>query len=186
MIQTKSLSNRQIRGLLRKSIRGDTRAFQTIVESYQSYAYALAYRILVQQEDAEDVVQEAFLRVWRHAADYHPGTRFTTWLYSIVSNLCYDRLRKRRRQNEAAQAGEPGELPAASPVDHESGDLLDDIHRALSDLPIRQRIVFILRDLQDLPIRVTAEILDISESAVKSNLYYARKQLRTLLKDIQK
>lgn len=186
MTQTESLSNRQIRRLLRKSIRGDTRAFQTIVEMYQSYAYALAYRVLVNQDDAEDVVQEAFLRVWQHAADYDPGVKFTTWLYSIVTNLCNDRLRIRRRQNEIYDAGEADELSVDSFQDKAAGQILENIHQVLRDLPHQQQMVFILRDLQDLSVKDAAGILHISESAVKSNLHYARKQLRTLLKVTQK
>jgi len=184
MKQTESLTNRQIRRLLRNSLRGDTRAFRSIVETYQSYAYALAYRILAQQEDAEDVVQDAFLRVWRHAADYKPGIKFTTWLYSIVSNLCYDRLRMRQRQNEFSTAGEPENLSDTPLQGDAAGGLLHNIHRVLRDLPHQQQMVFILRDLQDLSVKEVASILDISESAVKSNLHYARKQLRGLLKDL--
>lgn len=185
MGQSAELSCREVSRLLKKSRRGDMQSFRVIVETYQSYAYALAYRVLVNQEDAEDAVQEAFLRVWRHSENYTPENKFTTWLYTVVTNVCYDRLRQRKR-TEAYRESESGSTPGYTmDSQNEHEDLLRVLHNRLGILPERQRIVFILRDLQNLSVRDVAAILDISESAVKTNLHYARKQLQTILKDIK-
>jgi len=175
--------------LLRRGVNGDLEAFGELVAAYQQFAYALAFRLLLNEEDAEDVVQESFLRVWRHLAGYDTRRKFTTWLYSIVTNLCYDRLRalQVRAHRALHEVGEPefaGERGASGPEQDCTNEMLRRrLGRLVAGLSPTQRVVFILRDLQELTVKDVAKILAISEGAVKSNLYYARKSLRERLKD---
>ena len=82
---------------------GDMSAFQSLVEEYQIYAYKLAFRLLCSEDEAKDVVQESFIRVWRHIQKYDLRSKFTTWLYKIVTNLCYDHLKARNRRTRIFQ-----------------------------------------------------------------------------------
>ena len=86
--------------LLLRSKQGDMDAFRLVVEHYQGYASSLAIRMLCDTDEADDVVQDAFIRVWRHLSNYDTGSKFTTWLYTIVTNLCFDHLRARKRSRE--------------------------------------------------------------------------------------
>ncbi len=172
--------------------RADKEAFREIVERHQEYAFALAFRILCEGEEAKDVVQESFMRVWIHRADYRAEMKFTTWLYRIVVNLCYDLLRaKQRRERIFLRAGENmGALVEADRHDpeelEENRDLAERIRRFAKGLPERQRIVFALRDLQDQTVEEVAAIVGISASAVRTNLCYARAAIRMKLQEQKK
>lgn len=165
--------------------RNDKRAFREVVQRNQEYAFALAFRFLCDNEEARDVVQESFVRVWTHRADYDPGTKFTTWLYRIVVNLCYDRLRALQRRDKifsraenrmqgAAATDNPEELAA-------NRDLAERISRLAETLPEKQRIVFTLRDLHDQTVEEVAAIVGISAESVRTNLCYARAAIRAKL-----
>lgn len=166
---------------------GDTAAFEELVRQYQPYAYSLAARMLGNEQEAEDAVQEAFIRVWRSIDRYDPAVRFTTWLYRIVTNLCLDHLRSRRRRNWVTISDDSDErnsdLQAGSdPSDQTSGeDLLSIIRKLSYVLPETQRTVFVLRDLQDLSIQEVCSITGLSQGSVKTNLHYARRKLREQL-----
>lgn len=177
------------RDLIHRSLNGDPEAFGELVAAYQQYAYALAFRLLLNEEDSEDIVQESFLRVWRHLSEYDPRRKFTTWLYAIVTNLCYDRLRAMRIRtyrplHEVGASEFTGTGGDSGPEqDYTNQVLRQRLGRLVAGLSPTQRVVFILRDLQELTVKEVAKILKISEGAVKSNLYYARKSLRERLKD---
>ena len=72
-----------------------------MVEQFQSYAYSLAFRLVLNEDNAKDIVQESFIRIWRHISNYDSNILFTTWLYKIVTNLCYDNLKSSKRRNNA-------------------------------------------------------------------------------------
>jgi len=164
---------------------GNPAAFEELVRQYQPYAYSLAVRMLCDEQEAEDAVQEAFINVWRSIDRYDPSVRFTTWLYRIVTNLCLDHLRARRRRNWISFSRTGNEEGAAeiradgSPSDLASTEDLISIIRTLSSgLPETQQTVFVLRDLQDLSIREVCSITGLSEGSVKTNLHYARRKIR--------
>jgi RNA polymerase sigma-70 factor (ECF subfamily) len=164
---------------------GDTAAFEELVRQNQPYAYSLAVRMLGNEQEAEDAVQEAFIRVWRSIDRYDPRVRFTTWLYRIVTNHCLDHLRSRRRRNwvpisDDGDERNDVELQAGcDPSVQSSGEDLFSIIRKLADvLPETQRTVFVLRDLQDLSIQEVCSITGLSQGSVKTNLHYARRKLR--------
>lgn len=170
---------------------GDVLAFRRLVELHQQYAFSLAFRIVCDEDDARDIAQETFIRVWQHIKDFVPEVKFTTWLYRIVVNLSYDRLKGRGRRRRLFVT-----MSETTGFDHEEGVLAVDAHienRDLSDkikaiargLPRKQRMVFVLRDLQDMTVEETAEILKMSHESVKTNLCYARRHIRLRLKQTE-
>ena len=169
---------------------GDMKAFQLLVEEYHTYAYRLALRILCSEEEAKDVVQESFIRVWRHIQKYDLRSKFTTWLYKIVTNLCYDNLKARKRRNRLFQTDsfkmDSNLLASNDDLEKDIGDreLAEVIHNIAEELAPTQRIVFVLRDLQDISIQEVVTITGISKGAVKSNLYHARRHIRKKLEII--
>jgi RNA polymerase sigma-70 factor (ECF subfamily) len=174
----------QIQTLVRLSIGGDRHAFGEIVREYQQMAYSVAVRLLWDPHDAEDAVQEAFVRIWKSLHSFKPASRFSTWMYTIVTNVCLDVLRTRKRQlsdlpdSLTEPAGQEGEDPS----DVVAGrDLLRILHILAESLPARQRLVFTLRDLQDLSIRDVVRITGLSAASVKTNLHLARRRLRRTL-----
>ncbi len=178
--------------ILLRSREGDSEAFRALVDHYQGYALRLAGRLLGDEDEAKDAVQDAFVRVWRHLPRFDPRARFTTWLYRIVTNLCYDRMKADRRRERAMEMGAreadpPGAGSHGRSPDrgmHEA-DAARRIRGLGGTLPPAQRLVFVLRDLQDLSVRETAKVAGMSEGAVKSNLYHARKALRKELRKAQ-
>jgi len=170
----------------------DTDAFRQIVKRHQGYAFALAFRILCESEDAKDVVQESFIRVWTHRAEYHADVKFTTWLYKIVVNLCYDRLRAKQRREKMFlrqddRMGEPTEMHSDNPEELAvNRDLAERILHLAAKLPEKQRIVFTLRDIHDQTIEEVAAIVGISPESVRTNLCYARAAIRTRLEGMRK
>ncbi len=176
------------RDAIRKSRSGDTSAFAVIVRAYQSYAFALAIRLLYDEHEAEDVVQESFVRVWTHLPRYDEGVAFTTWLYTIVTNLCLDRLRARRRRQRffspIESTGDAEECRSFGPDTfqfHSNRDLVEKVRLLTQRLTINQRLVFTLRDLQELSISETVLVTGMSPASVKTHLSAARRRLREFI-----
>jgi RNA polymerase sigma-70 factor, ECF subfamily len=159
----------------------DPQAFRRLVMDHQAYAYRLAYRLLLDEDDARDVAQESFIRIWRHWSCFRPEARFTTWLYKIVVNLCYDQLRIRARRKTVLEKTEDIDS-VADPADLgrrlEQQDLLSRLQGSIDRLPLKQRTVFILRDLEGLSIDEVRRITGLSAATIKTNLYHARHALR--------
>jgi RNA polymerase sigma-70 factor (ECF subfamily) len=174
-----------------RATHGSTQAFREVVEWLQPYAYSVACRFTGDADDAEDIVQEAFVRLWRHLPDYKPEIKLTTWLYRIVVNLCFDFLKSRHRRQQKNRIGLVDGHDVADPGTPEKElqqrELVDAIHRACETLPPKQRAVFILRDLEGLSAQEACEALSMDPGTLKSNLFYARRQmgekLRTLYQD---
>jgi RNA polymerase sigma-70 factor (ECF subfamily) len=178
---------RDLGPLIARCQSGDMQAFRTLVRENQSYAFGLALRVLHNEQDAEDVTQEAFIRVWKHLRGFDPRSRFTTWLYSIVSNLCLDRLRSEKRWRKLVTREDTGneseQLPGTQrPEDIQSNiELVGIIRRLTERLPPKQRLVFTLRDFEECSIEETSEMTGLSVGAVKTNLYHARRHIRDIL-----
>lgn len=176
--------------LLKRCLDGDRRAFRQLVASCQQYAFALAFRIVLDEDEAKEIVQEAFIRVWKNLASYDPSVRFTTWLYKIVVNLSYDAARKRTRHQGRSVPLDAADEQEGRPAPEEetaliNRDLAAKIRAFAEDLPRVQRMVFVLRDLQDLSVDETAEILSMSPGAVKTNLCYARRSIRKHMEQLE-
>ncbi len=175
----------EYRDLLDRVGKGDMAAFEQLVGMHQPFAYRLAVRLLCSEAEAEDAVQEAFVRVWRNIRRYDPAVLFTTWLYRIVTNLCLDQLRRRKRQRAFVNSGPsdvgagadpPGDLNIEDAVS--TADLVRIVKAIAGSLPETQRLVFLLRDVQDLSIQEVRQITGLSEASIKTNLHYARRAVR--------
>ena len=172
-----------------RAVEGDQAAFRSLVEAHYGYASAIARNLLPSPEDVEDAVQESFIRVWKHLRDYDGRAKFTTWLHAIVTRLCYDRIRSGTRRMRIFQRldaeGERSDEIRMTGTDQvaEESDLAQSIVRVAHKLPHQQRIVFLLRDVEDRTIDEIADALSINANAVRVNLFYARKRIRQQLQD---
>ena len=180
------MSNNETSNRVEAARAGNRAAFAELLRSHQQFAYGVAFRFLWDVQEAEDVVQETFVRIWRNLPRFDAEQSFTTWMYAIVTNLCRDRVRDRKRRPSIAmepdcmaQLEDDGIQDVATAVAGEN--LLEIIRRLTEGLPLKQRLVYTLRDLQDLSVQEVAGILEISESSVKTNLHLARRKLRGLL-----
>jgi RNA polymerase sigma-70 factor, ECF subfamily len=173
--------------LIEDAQKGDVTAFEKIVRYHQSYAYAIAFRFFCNEDDAEDVVQESFIRIWNHLKDFDPRMKFTTWMYKIVVNLCYDKAKSnKRRMSVFARLNDNSFKDDYIENTDIERDLTNKetaalIKRIADGLSEKQRMIFLLRDIQDLTIEEVAVITGMSESAIKTNLFYARQNIRKKL-----
>jgi RNA polymerase sigma-70 factor, ECF subfamily len=169
--------------LLARLAKGDEGAYRLLVQRHLSRVFALGRRMLGNEHDAEDVAQEAFLRVWRHAPVWQPGrARFETWLYRVTLNLCYDRLRRRRETTVDEMPDVADESPTAIEA-HAGRDRARQVEAALAQLPERQRAALVLCHYQELSNAEAARLLEITVEALESLLARGRRTLRTLLAD---
>lgn len=171
--------------LARKAQSGDQAAFATLVQRYSGAIFNQAYRMLNDAHEAEDAVQEVFLRAYRNLASFDPERRFVTWLLTIGSNHCIDRLR-RRRMRWLTLDDVAFWLPSAE-TGPEGRALLDErrmaVQRALQRLPENYRAVTVLRYWHDLSYLEIAASLGLTEATVKTRLHRARKMLAEALED---
>jgi RNA polymerase sigma-70 factor (ECF subfamily) len=188
--QSTDPSIQKLAEILDRCISGDLLAFRPLVEEYQGYAFSVAFRVLCDEEEARDVVQESFIRIWSNLRRYNREVKFTTWMYSIVTHLCYDKLRSRKKRGATAiDAVDPSLLASVAVEDNperlfNNKELAGVITMLTEKLPPKQKMVFVLRDLQGLSVREVSDILGVSEGSVKTNLVYARRYLREQLKPI--
>jgi RNA polymerase sigma-70 factor (ECF subfamily) len=163
---------------------GDRRAFHALVGRHQGRAFRVAFRMMRNKADAEDVTQEALLRVWTNAASWRPTAAFATWLYRVVVNLAIDRQRAQQRRgphaplDEADALADPGPDPAQAAVQGETGRL---IAAAVAALPDRQRAALVLAHFEGLSNAEAAEALGTSISGVEALLVRARRALKDRL-----
>lgn len=166
-----------------RALAGDQSAFATLVARYTGAVYNQAYRMLNDAQEAEDAVQEVFLRAFRRLDSYDPQRRLVTWLLTIGSNYCIDRLRRRRFNwmtlDDVAfwlPSGEPG--PEGSAI---LGERRAAVQRALQRLPENYRSVTVLRYWHDMSYLEIADSLGLTEATVKTRLHRARKMLMETL-----
>ena len=168
---------------------GDAEEFSRLVDAYSNRIYHLAVKLLNQQQDAEDVLQETFLKAYRGLKSFDGRSKISTWLFRIATNEALMVLR--RKHPEVVSIDEPVEteegeqepvqivdwccLPENELLSEETRERLD---AAVQKLPESLRIVFLLRDINDLSTHETAEVLDLSDTAVKTRLSRARLRLR--------
>ncbi len=163
--------------LLRRIAADDRDAFRELVNRHQSRIVTLAYRFLGRWDAAEDVGQDALVRVFEHARRIRPQAKFTTWLYRVVANLCWDsRRRAARRPPTPTDSSEPDPADFA-----QREELRQAVRRAVADLPDRQRLVLILHRFDGLGQREIAQITGWSVAAVESCLVRAYARLRESL-----
>src|ERR1700732_1228534 len=182
--------------LIRAAQDGDHAAFEQLVCAYDQNVLRLAMNLLRSPEDARDVYQEAFLRVYRNLNSFRFDCSFHTWLYRIVTNLCLDQMRKRKvRKEESSQIeatdGPVDRMDTLQELRVEgdpqrsmfAGELRERIQKTLGELSARERMVFELRHYQGLKLRKIGEILGTSEEAAKNCLFRATQKMRVALGD---
>jgi len=178
--------------LMMRFASGDDEAFDALVGRHKNSAYRLAYRYLHHDADAEEVALEAFVRVWRSRTTYVPTASFTTWLYRIIVNLCYNKLRSHRtlesRHRASSEEAELGlqtqkDEQTSSPADDLAGKELEQmLQQAIRDLPAAQRMAVLLSRFEGLSYADTASAMGTTEKAVKSLMARARAALAQKLK----
>ncbi len=175
---------------------GDDQAFRELVDRHKLSVLNLCLRFVGNKQDAEDLAQEAFMRVFQAATSYEVKAAFTTWLYRITVNLCLNHLRHKKilrflsldqatTSHHSSQPRLP-ELPDSQrpDVDFEQKELQHFVQQAIQSLPENQRTVLILYRYQDLSYKEIAEVLDTSVSAVESRLHRAKENLTKKLKSL--
>ena len=183
--------------LIRAAQRGDQDAFEQLVRAYDQGVLRLAMNLLRSPEDARDVYQEAFLRVYRNLHSFRLDSSFHTWLYRIVTNVCFDYLRKRkvRKEEQSVLQTDEGPVdrmehfeergPGADPERaYENHQIRSRLESALGGLSPRERMVFELRHYQGLRLRNIGEVLGTSEEAAKNCLFRATQKMRSALGDL--
>lgn len=169
-------------GLMRRIQKDEYEAFEELVNRYRSRLVNLIFRMLSDQNEAEDLVQETFLRVWTHRQDYDFSYCLSTWIYTIALNLAKNELRKRRRFKffNLGEMTEKGlELPDPKMGPSALGHMLQS---AIAQLPTRYKTAFLLRDVQQLPYEQVAQILGVPLGTVKSRVNRARSVLKNELR----
>ena len=177
--------------LLDQAREGQERAFAQLVEAHSERAIALAWRLVGHREDAEEIAQEAFLRLYHALATFRGDSSIATWLYRTVSRLAIDHLRREQlkkrflffRSSASSDRSDPletaADLSANSPLDRLlAKELAGHMQLVLDRLPPQQKAVFVLRHLEELPLREIAETLGLEEGTVKSHLHRAVARFR--------
>jgi len=174
--------------------KGDQTAFAEFVDMYKDRVFNISFRMLGNRHEAEDIAQEAFIRAYVNIDTFDHMRKFSTWLFRIATNLCIDRLRKKKPDYHLdaelsgtdgltmyAKIADDGELPDAQV---ESMELQDQIHQAILKLSNIYRPVIILRYIEELSLKEISEVLDLPLGTVKTRIHRGREALRKQLQYI--
>jgi RNA polymerase sigma-70 factor (ECF subfamily) len=182
--------------LVRRCRAGDSTAFDELVARYRQRVFSMIYNMVHNEQDAWDLAQDSFLKAWKSMDKFRGQAAFFTWLYRISANVTIDWLRKKQVQGETEfddtvglPQVEPGATtaPRAEPAPYqrmEREEIRRRIEAAIAQLSPEHRAVIQLKEMQDLQYNEIAEVMDCSIGTVMSRLFYARKKLQTLLKDV--
>jgi RNA polymerase sigma-70 factor (ECF subfamily) len=168
---------------------GDHQAFRALVERHQNSIVGTVTKMLGNTSDSEDIAQQVFIRVWKHAKRYRPDNKFTTYLYTITRNLVYNETRRRSRKKTVSTDMREDEHHLQHPDDESArpdaslldSELREAIDAAIASLPENQRLAVVLRRYDNLPYEEIAAVLNTSVPSVKSLLFRARTTLRDSL-----
>ena len=166
---------------------GDKTAFRSVVQTYQRLVFSLAFKMLADEDEAKDVVQETFIRVWQGIGGYDVRRPFTTWLYTIASRLCLDRFKRINRivpmpDDEVVLRWFASEADTQRSL--ENSELVAIVRTLTDQLSAKQKLVFTLCQLEGLSSDEVERITGLNASQVKSNLYVARQTIREKLKQL--
>lgn len=187
------MTREQEAAIVRKVLGGDANAFETLVLEYEKNVYNIALRMTGNSEDAADMTQEAFIKAYNSLQSFRGDSKFSVWLYRIVSNVCLDFLRSKNRRPTVSLSvedddGEDTQLDVAD--ESQSPELLldrkltrDSVRRGLDSLPPDYRQILLLREIQGLSYDEIAQTLSLEVGTVKSRIFRARKRLCTFLID---
>jgi RNA polymerase sigma-70 factor (ECF subfamily) len=194
--QTSTLTGEDESALIRRAQGGDRGAFDGLVRLYDQQVLRLVLKVVQSPEEARDLYQESFLKIYRSLSRFRFESRFSTWLYRVVMNVCFDYLRRQKTRDEV-QAPETEDSDTDffhTVADHQpandpdktfrAGEIRRRIERALTRLGPRERMVFELRHFQGMKLRAIGELCGTSEETAKNSLFRATQKLRTELNDL--
>jgi RNA polymerase sigma-70 factor, ECF subfamily len=181
-----------IKKRIKQVIKGDQDAFGEIVEIYKNSVYQLSYRMLGNQQEAEDIAQEAFIRAFVNINSFNQDLKFSTWLFRIATNLCIDRIRKKKPDYylDAEVYGKEGltmysQIPSNTPLPEaelESLELQETVQKEILKLPEKYRSAIVLKYVEELSLNEISEILDLPLGTVKTRIHRGREALRQQLR----
>lgn len=179
--------------LIKKAAKGDVDAFEMLIEEYQKKVYNIALGILKNHDDANDIAQEVFIKIFKSIKNFKGESSFSTWIFRITTNACLDEIRK-RKNNQTVSTDEnivldDGEVtkqiiddgPSPDEI-YEKNELKKYVAKAISNLGEEHRTVIVLRDIQGFSYDEIADILDCPKGTVKSRINRARLMLKDILK----
>ena len=183
--------------LVRQAQAGDTEAFDRLVSRSRTRIFGMIYNMVHNEQDAWDLAQDSFLKAWKSIARFRGQSSFYTWMYRIVMNVTIDWLRKKQVKGAGAEFDDAIQLkeidpasrtvPHAGPLPHEGmqgREIRDRIDAAIAQLSPEHRAVILMKEIEDMQYREIAESLGCSIGTVMSRLFYARKKLQNLLRDV--
>ncbi|WHY00936.1 RNA polymerase sigma factor SigW [Neobacillus sp. DY30] len=183
-----------IKKRIKQVIKGDQDAFAEIVEIYSNSIFQLGYRMLGNRQEAEDIAQEAFIRAYVNIKSFNQDLKFSTWLFRIATNLCIDRIRKKKPDYylDAEVSGTDGltmysQLASDSPLPEnelESLELQESVQKEILKLPEKYRSVIVLKYIEELSLNEISEILDLPLGTVKTRIHRGREALRQQLRHV--
>lgn len=169
---------------LNQALAGDKDGFRVLVERYSRPLFGLAFRMTGNENDAEDIVQESFLRAWKHLPNYDGRASFSTWVYRIAANCALDMLRARRRRGPAEDLDDHPHLAVAAAGPDAAvfgGQMQVRLQEAMADLSATERTAFVLRHHEELSIDEISSTLGVSREAAKHSVFRAVQKLRRAL-----
>ena len=162
--------------IIKQCQQGDVAAFKAIYDACSPSMLCVALRMLGNQQDAEDALQTAFIKLYRGIGGFRFQSQLSTYLYQILSRVCFDMIRSRKRRQS-------DELQDSSKIEHLQTDLKMQLEEAIARLPDRMRLCFVLFAVEGLKQEEIAEIMNLSLGGVKSTIYHAKVKLQQMLKD---
>jgi RNA polymerase sigma-70 factor (ECF subfamily) len=170
--------------IIRQCQSGNKEVFRWVVQTHQRLVFSVALKMLADEEEAKDVVQETFIRAWQRIRDYDPRKPFTTWLYTIASRLCIDHLKRMRRllplpEDERVLQRFVADTDCQRTL--ENSEWVAIVRMLANELSPKQKLVFTLCQLEGLPSTEVEQITGLDARQVKSNLYVARQTIRKRL-----
>jgi RNA polymerase sigma-70 factor, ECF subfamily len=177
-----AVRNPEEKELVGLALEGDSRGFAGLVRMHQRRAYAVARAIVLTHEDAEDAVQEGFLRAYQAMDRFDPGQSFGAWLNRIVANAALD-LARRKKVRNVEELSDSMPSPFRDPAEH--AELRARLKNALAKLPERSRAVIVLHDVEGFTHAEIGQLLGIPGGTARSDLHHARQKLRGLLENLR-
>jgi len=172
--------------IIQACITRDQNAFRMLVDNYADFAFSVAFRIMNDEDESKDIVQESFISVWNKIEGFNPRNNFSNWLYRIIVNRCYDALRKKKRNPLVHPDDNNWNIPGVF-SDSNADTRLDNeeigkmIRRLTNQLSRKQKIVFVLSELEGLSREDISEITGMTRTSIKSNLFHARQKMGKLI-----
>ena len=196
-VQQDPLDAAEVEGsLLAKAKEGDQDAFGKLVEMYQQRVFSVAYRFVQNVDEANDLTQQAWVKAWKKISGFKGESAFFTWMYRVVSFVCLDHIRKKKRlaEYELLEGTQPhravGTEPAASVASRpdrelEHSEIRERFQEALQRLPVEQRMALTMREVDHLSYEEIARAMKCRKGTVMSRIFYARKSLQSELQDLR-